>query len=126
MAAPAVPPDAVVAATGVTLLSFFTGIPPEITLGAFSGSVIFLLGNTSKPKWQWLLLFVVAFLAGILGAEPSAAIAGGLLSLVHISVNIPLGMGALASAACTINFVGWLRDNGAAKFFGKKKTEDAA
>lgn len=103
--------DALPTAVGVTFLTFLTSMPPEVILGSFAGSVIFLLGAANKPKWQWLLYFIVAFIAGLLGAKPIADVIGGLLGLAHIPLSVPQGLGALFSAACTINVVAWFRDN---------------
>lgn len=111
--------EALPTAVGVTYLMFLTSLPPDAVLGSFAGSVIFLLGTTNKPKWQWLLYFIVAFLAGLLGGKVMADVASGLLSLAHIPVEVPGGLGAMVSAACTINVISWFRDNPA--FFWTRK-----
>jgi hypothetical protein len=112
--------EAMPIALGATYLAFLTALAPEVVLGAFTGSVIFLLGSTNKPKWQWVLYFMVAFLTGLLGAHTVASIATGTLSILHIKTLVPVGFGALLSAACTINLLDWLRDNPA--FFWTRKT----
>lgn len=109
---------------GVTFLSYLAAVPPGVILGAFAGSVIFLLGSTNKPKWQWLLYFTVAFLTGLLGAQTVAEVSTGLLSFVHITSEVPQGFGAIMAAACTINTLGWLRDNPG--FFWTRKQGDKA
>lgn len=109
-------------AVGMTYVAFLTSIPPEVVLGAFAGSVVFLLGVADKPKWQWLLYFTIAFIAGLLGAKAIADITGGLLAIVSIHASLPIGLGALLSAACTINLVSWLRDN--PTFFFRKPTKE--
>ena len=107
-----IPSEALPYAVGAaSYTAFFTQTPPSIVLGAFAGSVIFLLGVQNKPKWQWLVYFLIAFLAGLLGATPVAAIFKGLMALVHIDVDFPHGLGAMFSAACTINVIIWFRDN---------------
>lgn len=98
-------------AVGATYLGFLAQLPPDIVLGSFTGAVIFLLGVSDKPKWQWMLLFTTAFMAGILGGTTVATIAAGLLRIVSIEVVVPQGMGAMAAAACIVNFIGWIRDN---------------
>jgi hypothetical protein len=98
-------------AAGATYVTFLTQMPPDIVLGAFAGSVIFLLGVNNKPKWQWLIYFLIAFLAGLLGAKPVAGIGEGMLGLVGIQVQLSHGLGAMFAAACTINVISWFRDN---------------
>jgi len=98
-------------AAGVTYLTFLSSMPPDMVLGAFAGSVIFLLGVNNKPKWQWLLYFLVAFLAGLFGAESVADIGESMLGFIRIDVQLSRGLGAMFSAACTINVISWFRDN---------------
>lgn len=124
MSGPFATQEALPTAVGVAYLSFMTSLPPEVVLGAFTGSVIFLLGIQNKPKWQWLLYFSLAFIAGLLGANIIAQIAEGLLNILRIKVEFPLGLGAMVSAACTVNVISWFRDN-PAFFFTRKKGERA-
>lgn len=109
-------------AVGVSYLAFLSSFPPEHVLGAFTGSVIFLLGVTNKPKWTWLMYFIVAFVAGLLGAQLTAEMVNGALHLLHIETSIHEGFGALFAAACTINVIGWLRDHPG--FFWTRKQGD--
>lgn len=112
MSNPTVAQEALPIAVGTTYLGFLIQLPPEAVLGAFTGAVIFLLGATHKPKWQWLLLFTAAFLTGVLGGSYLAALGtAALRSITGLDITIPLGMGAMASAACIVNVVEWLRDN---------------
>ena len=108
-------------AVGLTYAAFLTNLPPEVVLGAFAGSVIFLLGVANKPKWQWLLYFMIAFIAGLLGAQALSNISSGILGIVGIHAELPVGFGAMISAACTINVISWFRDN--PTFFLRKKGE---
>lgn len=114
--------EAVPVALGITYLTFVAALAPEVVLGAFAGSVIFLLGATNKPKWQWVLYFIVAFLAGLLGAKTVAGIAQEALAIVRLTVEVPQGFGALLAAACTINTLGWFRDHPA--FFWTRNSGD--
>ena len=106
-----VPQEAIPYAAGATYAAFLTQMPPDVVLGAFAGSVIFLLGVNNKPKWQWLIYFLIAFLAGLLGAKPITNICEGALALAHIKVNLSYGLAAMFAAACTINVISWFRDN---------------
>lgn len=119
MPAPSVAQEAMPYAFGATYVAFLAQLPPDLVLGSFTGAVIFLLGVKEKPKWQWMALFTVALMAGLLGGENVAEIASGAIALVGIKVNVPKGMGAMLSASCTVSVLGWLRDN--PTFFLKKK-----
>lgn len=115
-------------AVGATYLGFLAQLPPDVVLGSFTGAVIFLLGVSNKPKWQWVLLFTVAFMTGILGGGGVCSIAASILKLIHVTdVVMPPGMGAMIAAATVVNFISWIRDN--PNFFfrrGKDKKEDPA
>lgn len=103
-------------------MAFLSSHPPEVVLGAFTGSIIFLLGITNKPKWQWLLLFTVALMAGLLGASTISSIGSAILQFVGLKkIVFPDGMGAMVSAATVVNVLIWLRDN--PTFFLKKGKE---
>lgn len=116
--------EALPLAVGATYVGFLTQLPPELVLGSFTGAVIFLLGVSNKPKWQWLMLFSVAFMAGLFGGPTVCGIIEGALRLIGISTTAPLGLGAMASAACTVNVIGWVRDN--PTYFIRKGKGDAA
>ena len=125
---PTVTQEALPIAVGATYLGFLSQLPPDVVLGSFTGTVILLLGVSNKPKWQWVLLFTVAFMTGILGGSGVCDIAAGILKLVHITdIKMPPGMGSMIAAATVVNFISWIRDN--PNFFfrrGKDKKEDAA
>lgn len=114
--------EALPVAAGVAYATFLSTMAPEIVLGAFTGSVIFLLGASNKPKWLWIVYFVVAFLTGVLGAHTVAAITSEMLAILRITAEVPEGFGALLAAACVINTLGWFRDNPA--FFWTRKSGD--
>lgn len=111
MTSPTISQEALPLAMGATYLGFLSQLPPDAVLGSFTGAVIFLLGVSNKPKWQWVLLFTVAFMAGILGGPTVSHIIEAVLKLVGLEVKVPLGMSSMASAACTVNFISWVRDN---------------
>lgn len=122
MAISSTPHDVLPAATGITYVGFLAQLPPDLVLGAFTGSVIFLLGVTTKPKWQWVVLFTMAFMSGVLGGPTVSHIAAQALKIISIDVTFPSGMGAMLASATTINFLGWLRDN--PTFFIKKMKKE--
>lgn len=113
--------EALPVAGGVAFLAYLGALAPDIVLGAFAGSVIFLLGTHAKSKWLWLLYFIVAFLAGLLGAATASDIAEEALRLSHIKATVPDGFGALIAASLTVSVLGWLRDNPALLLLRKLK-----
>ena len=110
-------------AAGIGFLAYIAALPAEVVMGAFAGSVIFLLGSKNKTTWQWLISFVIAFMTGLLGSTLIAEICGGILALIHITVSVPHGLGAVMAAACTINIVSMFRDN-PSLFISRLKRED--
>lgn len=122
MPAPTIAQEAMPYAFGATYVAFLANMPPDLVLGSFTGAVIFLLGVKDKPVWQWMLLFSVALLAGLLCGPSVADIASGAIKLVGIKVTLPQGMGGMISASCTVSALSWLRDN-PTYFFKKKERE---
>lgn len=121
MPTPAVAQEALPYAFGATYLAFLAQQPPELVIGSFTGAVVYLLGVKDKPTWVWMALFSVALLAGLIGGPVVADITSGAIGLFGIKVKVPLGMGGMVSASCTVSALGWLRDN--PTFFFKKKGE---
>ncbi|MGV8863295.1 MAG: putative holin [Pseudomonas sp.] len=115
--------EATPAVVGITYLALLTSFPPETVLGAFTGAVIFLLGVTHKPKIQWLMLFIVSFLTGILGGVTVADVITGVLHWIGIQSSVPAGMGAMVSSAVMVNLLSWFRDN-PSYFFRRPRAED--
>lgn len=116
------------AATGLTWMGLLANLPPEAVLGAFSGAIVFLLGVSNKKPWEWMLLFSASLIAGLLGASTIAGIVSGAFGLVGIKLTTSLGLGAMASATCTVNVLIWMRDNAsriAAKRLGVTPKGDA-
>lgn len=66
--------------SGSAWLAFFSGVPPEVVLGAFSGSVIFVTAAQEYPIKRRLLLALVSFIAGILVSRPAAGIIIAIIS----------------------------------------------
>lgn len=111
-------------AVGATYLGFLSQLPPDVVLGSFTGAVIFLLGVSNKPKWQWLLLFTVAFMTGILGGSGVCSMVTSIFAVIHVKdVVLPPGMGAMLAAATVVNFIMWIRDN-PTFFFRRGKSTD--
>lgn len=111
MTVPTITQETIPIVVGVSYLTFIVSLPPGVVLGSFAGAVVFLMGKCITSKCLTATYFIVAFLAGLLGAAPVAEISEGILALLRISVTIPHGLGALISAAVTLNVIGWFRDN---------------
>ena len=104
--------EALPIAVGTTYLGFLSQLPPDVVLGSFTGAVIFLLGVSNKPKWQWVLLFTIAFMTGILGGSGVTSIAASIFAVFGVTgVIMPPGMGSMVAAATVVNFIVWIRDN---------------
>ena len=124
MPSPNVTQEALPIAVGTTYLGFLSQLPPDVVLGSFTGAVIFLLGVYNKPKWQWVLLFTVAFMTGILSGSGVCSMAASILAVIHVkNVVMPPGMGAMIAAATVVNFIMWIRDN-PTFFFRRGKSTD--
>lgn len=113
--------EALPAAAGITTVGLLTALPPDVVLGAFMGAVVFLLGTQQRPKWQWMVLFNISFVVGIMAGPMLSEIAAGGLKLIGIKgINVPKGLGAFVTSTCIVNAASWLRDN--PTFFFKRKT----
>lgn len=66
--------------SGSAWLSFFYGVPPEVVLGAFSGSVIFVTAAHEYPIKKRLILALVSFIAGVIVSRPAAALIIAIIS----------------------------------------------
>lgn len=117
------PTEPAIYVAGATYVAFLTQMAPDVVMGAFAGSVIFLLGVKNKPKWQWLAYFLIAFLAGLMGAPTVSGICESLLELLHIKAKLSHGLSAMFAAAVTINVISWFRDNTAVLLQRLKKGE---
>lgn len=87
---------AVVTAGALTLLP---GIDPGVVVGAFTGSLLFIMSDISSTTLQKIALFVVAFLGGALCAQWSAT------ALSHIlpdSLPINSAMAAIIASAVVV------------------------
>lgn len=87
-------------------VAFVSGVPPEVVLGAFSGSVIFVTAAQEYPIKRRLLLALVSFIAGILVSRPAAGILIAIISKwVAISPDAVEVKSAFAGAALIMSVV---------------------
>lgn len=66
--------------SGSAWLAFFYGVPPEVVLGAFSGSVIFVTAAQEYPIKRRLILALISFIAGVIVSRPAAALLIAIIS----------------------------------------------
>lgn len=118
MANPVIAQEVLPIAAGITGATLMTSLPPHVVIGSFAGATLFLLGVKEKPKYQWVLLFNIAFFCGLIAGPTAAAILSQVLAMLHLTITIPQALGSTIAAACTVNMINWLRDN--PTFFTKK------
>lgn len=58
----------------------FLWCPPEVVLGAFSGSVIFVTAAQEYPIKKRLILALISFIAGVIVSRPAAALIIAIIS----------------------------------------------
>ncbi len=84
------------------LLTMLPGIDSGIVIGAFTGSLLFIISDDSSGHWRKVALFIASFLGGLLCAQWAA----NALSLVlpnAISVNP--AMAAIIAAASVVRLL---------------------
>lgn len=70
----------IIGLSGSAWLAFFNGVPPEVVLGAFSGSVIFVTAAQEYPIKKRLILALVSFIAGVIVSRPAASLIIAIIS----------------------------------------------
>lgn len=107
MAEPVASSTASAGVATVALLTLFPGVDAGVILGAFSGSIVFVLASDDLSATKKVGFLIPAFGSGILGAPVTA----GLLSaIIPGAVAVSPGVGALVSAALAIKSLLWLLD----------------
>lgn len=100
--------------SGSAWLAFFYGVPPEVVLGAFSGSVIFVTAAQEYPIRRRLLLSLLSFICGLLFYKPTASILIGVASLIptitadSFERGIVYSSGAFVAAIVAVRIGIWL------------------
>lgn len=86
-----------------------TGCSPGIILGAFSGSVIFVISATEYTLWTKVALFFCSINVGIFSAKCMATVINlGLIAYANLHIPIPEALGAAISAAGAVRFLMYL------------------
>ncbi|MDD5175742.1 MAG: putative holin [Sterolibacterium sp.] len=91
----------------VALLAMFPGVDASVVLGAFSGSVVFVLASDELTVVKKVGYLLAAFGAGILAAQMTAGI---LSAIIPGAVAVSPGVGALLAATLVIKTLLWLLD----------------
>ncbi|EFE1186054.1 hypothetical protein CKB99_001268 [Escherichia coli] len=96
------------------LMSVFTGVPPEVALGALAGAVIFVTSAVEYHIRRRVLLSMLSFLCGLLFYKPAASILIGIASLIptitqdSFEKGIVFSAGAFVSAIVAVRIGIWL------------------
>ncbi|KEY56947.1 putative holin [Serratia sp. DD3] len=93
---------ATAAVTSVTFIGLLSGIDAGAMVGAFAGSVLFVVSATDLTWRIKGLLFVVSMIAGILGADFVASI---ITSITPESVMAARPLGAIVASAVAVRLL---------------------
>jgi hypothetical protein len=105
MAEPISSTTATVALAGITLLSLFPGVDASVVLGAFAGSVVFVVSSEDINALRKAALGVVSFIGGCLGAKLAINLIG---FITPTNLEINNGIGALIAAALCVKTLFWI------------------
>lgn len=114
MSDPAAALPATLVAT-IAALSVIPGINAAVVLGAFAGSVVFVLGADDIGTAKKLAYLVVAFIGGLLGAKFFTTI---MTALVFNQIAIDQGVGALVAGTLIVKTLRWLLNQDIGKIVG--------
>jgi len=90
-------------------LSVIPGLDAAMVLGAFAGSVVFVLADEDISTPKKLGYLIVAFIAGLLLAGfVSSLITAVLAKFVYIDLAINQGVGALLASTLTVKNLRWM------------------
>ncbi|WP_253382305.1 putative holin [unidentified bacterial endosymbiont] len=79
---------------------------PWVLVGAFSGSVIFVISINEFTLWARLALFSASMIIGTISSDCTASVLSTLLSrYLDITVNIPPAIGATVTAVTAVRLL---------------------
>ncbi|RAC18810.1 hypothetical protein DN582_04770 [Burkholderia multivorans] len=105
MAEPISTSSATAAALGVATLSLFPGVDANVVMGAFAGSLLFVMTAADPSIPKRVAFFVISFVAGCLTADLFAA---GLDVVLPARIVVHAGIGALIASALVVKPLLWL------------------
>lgn len=90
-------------------LSVIPGLDAAMVLGAFAGSVVFVLADEDISTAKKIGYLIVAFIAGLLLAGfVSSLLSAVLAKFVSVDLSINHGVGALLASTLTVKNLRWL------------------
>lgn len=90
------------AVTGLAIMSLIPGMDAASVLGAFAGSLVFIVSAEELTSAKKVMLFVASFICGLLLAEPAGS---WLTAATPATVEVSQGVGALLSAAMAVKLL---------------------
>jgi hypothetical protein len=117
------PTATTIAGSGVAvaaIMSLIPGVDASQVLGAFSGSVVFVLASDDLAAWRKVAYFMLSFIGGLLAAGFASATVSFFLPA---QIAVSHGVGALLASALVVKLLLWLisRDPSSAFDFLKGK-----
>ncbi|MEW6166067.1 MAG: putative holin [Pseudomonadota bacterium] len=109
MAEPVASTTATAGVAAIALLAMFPGVDASVILGAFSGSIVFVLASDDLTAAKKIGFLLPAFGAGILAARVTADVLSAILPLPGGAAVSP-GVGALLAATLVVKTLLWLLD----------------
>ncbi|HAU3224741.1 TPA: hypothetical protein N2F56_003015 [Salmonella enterica] len=98
--------------TAVMLMATFFGLnsyEPDIILGAFAGSIIFVVSATDFAIWARFALFTSSMLIGVTSASFTASLLSSVLNkFLLFPVIPPVPVGATVAAAAAVRLLMYL------------------
>ena len=88
------------------LMSTMSEIPAGVFIGAFAGSVVYVLTNSDIPTFKRLCFFLISFIVGILGSEYAANIMTTLTATwLPTGSVVDRSIGAIVASAVAIKII---------------------
>lgn len=96
---------AAVTFASLSLLTIFPGVDVPMVLGAFSGSVIFVISSKQFTNFEKIAVLVVSFIGGCLSTE----LVTGIIKhfILRQAFEVSNGVGALFAGALIVKFLMW-------------------
>lgn len=92
---------------GITvLMGTVSEIPAGVFIGAFAGSVVYVLTNSDIPTFKRLCFFLISFIVGILGSDYAANIMTALTAAwLPTDTIVDRSVGAIVASAVAIKLI---------------------
>lgn len=89
------------------LMGTVSEIPAGVFIGAFAGSVVYVLTNSDIPTFKRLCFFLISFIVGILGSEYAANLMTALTAvwMPTNAVVVDRSIGAIVASAVAIKII---------------------